>query len=48
MTVQHRPGKDNTYTDFLSRIDCEQCEVSHSIRKQNTKVKVYKNDKWNK
>ena len=44
MTVQHRSGKNHTNADFLSRIDCEQCEVSHSNPKQKTNVKVYEQD----
>ena len=48
MTAQHRPGKNHTNADFLSRIDCEQCEVNHSNPKQKTNVKVYEKDKENK
>ena len=38
MKVHHRSGKNHTNSDFLSRIDCEQCEVSHS------NPKVYEQD----
>ena len=48
MNVQHRLGKKHTNADFLSRLDCEQCEVIHANPKRKSKVKVYENQSENK
>jgi len=41
-TIQHRPGKNHTNADFLSRIKaCEQCELKHLEPKKRRNTKVF-------
>jgi len=44
MTVEHRSGKSHTNADFLSRMNCEQCEIQHACPKPKTNVKIYTNN----
>jgi len=44
MVVQHRAGEQHKNADFLSRIDCEQCEISHPDPKKRRNVKIYQNN----
>ena len=46
--IQHRPGKEHSNADFLSReSQCQQCEIPHDnpLRRRNTKIlKIIGND----
>ena len=39
--IEHRPGKHHVNADFMSRLNCEQCEVRHSDPKRKRNVKIY-------
>ena len=39
-TIQHRPGRQHSNADALSRIPCRQCGVTDNVNSQNTCLKT--------
>jgi len=39
--IEHRAGKHHINADFMSRLNCEQCEIPHSNPKRKRNVKIF-------